>query len=386
MNTAATTNTQVCLVSNQPIPNLTPLLDSSLEARRVILVVTPDMHERAGWLEDVLRPRGIRSELWPIDDAWDFDAIQSRIMELLERETEAGTRPALNATGGTKLMSIAAYEAFRAYDLPIFYVHPERDSIVWLQTGDSSGQPQELENRLRLEAFLQAHGARVAHKPRRNLPAAGDLELAETLIQGQDRYSRPIGTLNWLAASADHPGLDARLEHTTRELDELLDLFQQHGKLTRHGDSITFSDEKARFYANGGWIESHVYNQLRRLRGRRPRLQDLACALEVTRQQRDKTIPNELDVAFLHDNRLHIIECKTRRFRENGEESAGAEALYKLDTLRDLMGGLQARAMLISYRDLSGHDRSRAADLGIRVCAGSQLHHLRQHLLNFAAP
>ncbi len=383
MNTAA--NTQVCLVSNQPIPNLTPLLDSSLEARRAILVVTPDMHERAGWLEEVLRPRGIRSELWPIDDAWDFDAIQSRIMELLERETADGARPALNATGGTKLMSIATYEAFRAYELPIFYVHPERDSIVWLQPDGHGGQQQELEDRLRLEAFLQAHGARVMHKPRRHLPATGDLELAETLIQRQDRYSRPIGTLNWLASSADHPGLDARLERTGRELDELLDLFQQHGKLTRHGNNITFSDEEARFYANGGWIEGHVYNQLHRLRDSLPRLQDYAYALEVTRQQRDKTIPNELDVAFLHDNRLHIIECKTRRFRESAEESAGAEALYKLDTLRDLMGGLQARAMLASYRDLPGHDRSRAVDLGIRVCAGSQLQHLRQHLLDFIA-
>jgi len=30
----------------------------------------------------------------------------------------------------------------------------------------------------------------------------------------------------------------------------------------------------------------------------------------------------------------------------------GADALYRLDTLRDLLGGLQAEAMLVSYAEL----------------------------------
>ncbi|WP_295437483.1 hypothetical protein [uncultured Thiodictyon sp.] len=39
--------THLCLVSAQPTPNLTPLLDPGLAPRRVILLVSPDMSRRA---------------------------------------------------------------------------------------------------------------------------------------------------------------------------------------------------------------------------------------------------------------------------------------------------------------------------------------------------
>ncbi len=126
--------THLCLVSAQATPNLTPILDPAVAPRRVILLVSPDMADRAHWLEAVLRPRGIAVQSWPIADAWDVEHVQTRVLELLEveREAVAASAIALNATGGTKPMSIAAYEAFRAYDLPIFYVDPERDRLVWI--------------------------------------------------------------------------------------------------------------------------------------------------------------------------------------------------------------------------------------------------------------
>ena len=107
--------TQLCLVSAQATPNLTPALDPATRPRRVILLVSPDMHAKAEWLEQVLRPRGVRVDRWPIDDAWDVEGVQSRLLELLDRERDAmeAGAIALNATGGTKPMSIAAYEVFR---------------------------------------------------------------------------------------------------------------------------------------------------------------------------------------------------------------------------------------------------------------------------------
>ncbi len=124
--------THLCLVSAQATPNLTPVLNPETAPKRVILLVSQDMRQRADWLEAILRPRGIGVEQWPIDDAWDVEHIQLRVLEFLERETSLleSRDIALNATGGTKPMSIAAYEAFRAYDLPIFYVHPERDRLT----------------------------------------------------------------------------------------------------------------------------------------------------------------------------------------------------------------------------------------------------------------
>jgi hypothetical protein len=87
-------------------------------------------------------------------------------------------------------------------------------------------------------------------------------------------------------------------------------------------------------------------------------------------------------VAFLRNNRLHIIECKTANFTGGGGKDATG-ALYKLGSLRDLMGGLQARAMLVSYRDFPDFDLNRAKDLGVHVCAGKKLLQLNHHFHQF---
>ncbi|MGH8557190.1 MAG: hypothetical protein ACRESZ_06950 [Methylococcales bacterium] len=49
----------VILVSAQPTPNITPMLDRGIRPDQVIMIVSQDMHERADWLDDVLKPRGI---------------------------------------------------------------------------------------------------------------------------------------------------------------------------------------------------------------------------------------------------------------------------------------------------------------------------------------
>jgi hypothetical protein len=91
-------------------------------------------------------------------------------------------------------------------------------------------------------------------------------------------------------------------------------------------------------------------------------------------------VPNEIDVACLAENRLYLIECKTRTWQGRDAGAAGNDALYRLDTLADLLGGLAARAMLVSYRDLPARVLRRAADLRVRVCAGARLSELAAEL------
>ena len=175
-------STHLCLVSAQATPNITPTTDPRIAPRRVVLLVSPDMRQRAGWLGEVLRKRGIRVDQWPIEDAWDIEHAQTRVLALLdaERGVVEARDIALNATGGTKPMSIGAYEVFRAYDLPVFYVHPERDRVIWLSP--SERPTVDLENRLSLEPFLAAHGARVTARIAREAVSARDIGLVQDLL------------------------------------------------------------------------------------------------------------------------------------------------------------------------------------------------------------
>ena len=381
-------DTHLCLVSAQATPNLTPALDPATRPRRVILLVSADMRRRAQWLGSVLTARGTRVETWDLADPWDLEQIQTQILQLLDQEqalVRAGTL-ALNATGGTKPMSIAAYEACRAYDLPIFYVHPERDRLIWLHPAGL--EARDLENRLRLDAFLQAHGAQVQSLSRDGIPP-GLSELTGWLASRAADHAGDLGQLNYLAMKAEEglisPAFDARYR-TNRPFQALLGRFADAGLFTIQQDRLVFPDESARFYVNGGWLEEHVYDLIRRQRGRLPHLQDLARSLNILHENpRGDPVPNEIDVACLAENRLYLVECKTRAWRGGEGEGVGAEALYRLDTLKDLLGGLQAQALLVSFRPLPAAVLRRAADLRIRVCAGPRLAELGADLRQWLA-
>jgi hypothetical protein len=202
-------------------------------------------------------------------------------------------------------------------------------------------------------------------------------------VRDLGRYQRALGTLNWLAGSAERRLVSEPLaDHQLRDDDllDLLDRFEAARLLRREGDRLVFRDEADRFYVNGGWLELYVFAEVLGLRSAGRRLQDLGRGVQVIRESRGQPVHNELDVAALADNRLYIVECKTRNWPSAGEAGPGAEALYKLDALGDLLGGLQAKAMLVSYQPLPDADRRRAADLRIAVCAGEDMQRLSEHL------
>lgn len=366
-------DTHVYLVSAQPTPNLTPALDEAVRPRRVVLAASPDMAGRADDLERALRPRGVAVERWPLADAYDIEALRQGFEALALRE--AGADPALNATGGTKPMAIAAFQAFAGLGLPVFYVHPELDRLVWLSP---AGRPaRDLANRVDLGTFFLAHGAELAARPAAFGVPEGLQRLAGALVGEVARFQAALRALNWAAAKAEgslvSPPLDRR-HWQGGEFGALLGLFEAEDLLEAQGGALRFRDEAARFFANGGWLEQHVYAEVQALRKRRPAVQDAGRGLEVSRPAGGGAVRNELDVAFLADNRLHVVECKTRHFGAEPEEGGvGAEALYKLETLADALGGVQARALLASYQPLPEPARLRARSLGVAVCAGAEL-------------
>lgn len=187
----------LALVSRQATPNITPALDPDFRPREVVLLVSPDMVQQADFLEEVLSNYGLKISRWFIEDAWDIEHVRDRVLDfLIEREDQT---VALNATGGTKPMSIAAYEAFRALDQSIFYVHPEKDRVIWLYPQKES---HNLEGRVKLPAFLQAHGANLGRQGSNQGVPGTRRELTGHLVKNVRRLARALGTLNWAASQA----------------------------------------------------------------------------------------------------------------------------------------------------------------------------------------
>ena len=376
-------DTHVCLVSQQATPNLSPVLDASFRPKRVVMVVTPDMRQQAQWLEDVLRERcRTRVERLDVGDAWDMNGLLAQLIEWIDAQG-VGPSIALNVTGGTKPMAMAAQQAFAMAGLAVFYVHPTSDQVQWL---DPDLPAFALNNKLKLDDYLQAHGWKVLARPA-PLVAGPELQrLTQELVLGIAERAGAIGRLNAIASDCERCH---RLWYTLTEQDvadqrltATLADFEDAAACKVEGRTLRFPDEAARFFCNGGWLEEYVAETVRTLPADAG-VQDWAAGLKVRsvgNNLKGQGGSNELDVAVLAHNRLHLIECKTRNLQNEG---SAADALYKLDALTAL-GGLKTTTLLVSYRgDLAPGDRQRAKDLGIQTCVGSQLATLRSTLLKW---
>ncbi len=145
------------------------------------------------------------------------------------------------------------------------------------------------------------------------------------------------------------------------------------GLATYENGILTFDCEEARRLANGEWLEILVHNTVVDIQQYLPTLQDHSLNVQVHREIGEKDVRNELDVVSIVNNKLHIIECKTKGMRDDGDDT-----LYKLESLRDLLGGLQARAMLVSFRPLRNNDIMRAQDLGLAIIGPDELGDLKK--------
>lgn len=368
----------VCMVSGQAAPNLLPLLDDEMRPQAVALLVTPPMRERAEYLKQVIMPRGIRVVIYALEKPDDFDGIQEVLLNILA-ENE-GKRMALNATGGTKWMAMAAQEVFRSNNQPIFYVDVDTDQVLFL--GEGKTPPHPLSQCIDIANYLAVYGYRIIHEEKPDLLPAWR-ELCQELVLNTVAWEMALGYLNYVASEAEEKNtLRVSLEKLGNQpvyLDTLIRECHKAGLIRGKGlDVIEFVDANARRFCNGGWLEAYASRLLGELRGEKV-LQE-SPHLNITVQGGNSK--NEVDVAFMARNRLHIIECKTKRMQGEQSGQAGAETVYKLDSLSEL-GGLGTKAMLVSYRKLRKADAQRAKDLRIKVVEGAQLITLKEQLRNW---
>lgn len=364
----------VCLVSEQAAPNLLAALDPSLRPAEAVLMVSAKMNARADALAAVLTEAGVRTARVSLDNEHDFHALEAALLDVASQREGRGV--ALNVTGGTKLMALAAQSVAQAARWPVFYVDVDTDEVIWL---GRHSRRQPLAQRLRLRHYLRGYGFTIEPANDRPHTSLAHERLTGTLLTQIGSLERALGQLNWLAQQAEgHEPLTVELTEKqcdSRGLDALLRNFVEAGVLSVADGVLTFPGEAERAFAGGGWLERHVYRMIEAATGPLG-IRDKAANLVVT--DRDG-VKNELDAAFLARNRLFIIECKTARM-DRPEAPRANDALFKLCEICRRVGGLGTRGMLASYRPLRDNERRLARALGIELVCGPELAHLDEKL------
>lgn len=370
--------TQIMLVSDQAAPNLLPALDPTLKPEKAVLLVSSKMAKRADALEAVLREVGIKPSRVLLPDEHNLAALEE---VMLQTGSELGTASvAVNLTGGTKLMALTAQTIAQMAGWPSFYVDVDTDQIIWL---DKNRPAQALTQQLRLRHYLRGYGFQLSEGIERPQPNPAWQALVTDLIQNIGSLEEAIGQLNYLNQEAQQTlvhTLSSR-QSANHHLDALLRKFEQAQVLKRKGEQVQFAHEAARRFANGGWIEHHVYQAVCRVTGDLG-IRDKAANLQVTDASGQ---PNEMDVALMARNRLFVIECKTARMN-NPDDTKANDTLYKLAENCKRIGGLGTRGMLASYRPLRPSEQRLAKVLQIEVVAGRELASLDDRLKSWIRP
>lgn len=358
------------IVSQQSIPNLAPLLHSALKPDRAVFLVTPEMHYPYYWLSQVLQKYQIETQSIDIKNAWDISATRNTVADWLTTQ-ETNDEVILNATIGTKPMILGAYDAFKEAGKSIIYLHPKQDKIIWLSPQNQT--PCTIHNNLALDDYLQSFGIHISD---RQIPEynATRQEIAKWLCtQGTSNgHGWLISNLNAVSSRCP-PGIPTKLkddERKKRPLMKMLKTLHQWKILDLQNDTILFENTSNLNFSKGGWLEEHVYFTLTNMSSEFP-MDDLCINLKIHRNIKDTEIPNELDAAFIVDNRLHIIECKTGN--ESHQKNMYLNTINQLENIRKITGGNESSAMFVSLHKITDIAKKRADEIGIFVASGEDL-------------
>lgn len=366
--------THICMVSGQPLPNLLPVLACEKRPGRIVLLVSPDMAQRAKLLCDNLEKLGCKVSQATVEP-YRIDQIRATVLDLVSRLD--GEDVVLNTTAGTKVMAMGAYDVFRDLGKPAFYVDTYNNQLIGLLPEDII---QPLNDVIKVKTYLAAYGYEICEQGDCQV-ATERRELCEHLAGHAQHYARALPILNGCAGAAEKREppwvkLEARHENF-KEFRELLDAFAQAQMIHLSHDKLYFYSEAARCFAGGGWLEEYVVSCVNRLKGKKMVHDHLNNVVVQT----GAGVRNEVDMAFTARNRLHLIECKSGKLSEKeGRENRADGVAYKLDNLRDLMGGTYGKAMLISFQKLESADRNRCAENCIAVVEGADLPRLESIL------
>lgn len=369
----------VGIIDQDPVRLITPLLDNRSECAHVVFIGEERQKEMYLRLQSILESRGISSEFFEIPTAVNTSAIKQKVKELAEILKQRGDDVYFNASCGLRHRLLSVYEVIRSYNWPIFVVEPFSDNQCWLYPDDKP--EQQVQDHIRISDYLTIFGAR-SEFPTNKIPAPLDAklhQLGKRWASNALELGPGLATLNYLATTCrKEQKLDVELtekQQGYRELDMLVSDLVDINLATYKNGTLTFYNEDARRFSNGEWLENLVHNTVREIQDELPTIQDHSLNVQVYRENNGREVRNELDVATVVNNKLHIIECKTKGMRDDGDDT-----LYKLESLRDLLGGLQARAMLVSFRPMRHNDISRAQDLGLALIGPDELKDLKTYL------
>lgn len=294
----------VSILSNHSLPNYLFAKEMRGKYDKMLFITTPEVSGmcRGKQLEDALRKEEDTVPRITVDGNDYKQAVNTLIgAGLSDKDAYI-----VNLTGGTKMMSLAVHDFFSKKNSTFYYVPIGKNTYYNMSTGESS----PLQYRVSLGEYFKLYGLRYTHN--------------SELLKSED-YTLKL----YNEVKRNGFNLTERMLHARDE------------------DSKETAEDKR--YLSGEWFEEYTYLRIKR----QYNLKDnaIALSLKINRNEDDDASDNELDVVFILNNVLYVVECKVTMFGGGKPQQKIEEYLYKLAAIsKDF--GLQVRPYLFTLHNM----------------------------------
>lgn len=329
----------LCLLSAQHIPNLLSVHHYRPDV--LVLLETPGMKKRDAGINflDALASGGLRFSKDAIVEITKEDSVADVTKHLeVAYERWSPAEWIVNLTGGTKPMSIAAYEFFKHKEAKLVYINNSAPN-TFVDLGTDSSETSDY--RPTIQEFLEGYGYEYGKK-------------LHKVQQAEERAKRQWKLALKIAENAKPedllPQLNRNQQDSLRQGNLSLQpqMYQHFAKELRDLLEQTFTPQERsagnKYMGNfftGGWLEVFFWELLNHHADELD-LWDVHLGIEPRQKGSNEGTNNDMDVAFMRNHTLSFVECKSG----SQDHDKGNDILYKVEAIRRQLGALRVKSFL----------------------------------------
>lgn len=274
----------------------------------------------------------------------------------------------VNITGGTKMMSIASYEFFKNRTDQIWYLPLGKNQY---HLCDNSTIKKEVTYKMNVEEYLDCCGIFKKFDGYYEKEPVFDEEYVNKfyasymngLISYENLENIRVMFRSDKAPFAKEMNKRKRIDLNLIEDFEPINMFLKEINFPIEGGILT--KEKMDFLT-GGWFEEYTYYLFRKVTGLPALNFKIGAVLNPKAKAQDQVkyfTSNDLDIVFVNNNTLYVIECKS-----SGMEMTDLynKTVYLGSALRKYFG-LNVKSILCTLSEMNEDKVQKANTLGIEV-------------------
>jgi len=349
----------VSLVSDQTIPNVQLIKHLNDNETDYFFVTTNGMEQKGTrtWIEKSCNIKGEKIEV----EQFSFPDIKDKLSKY---DFDKYNKIIVNLTGGTKIMTLAAYDFFKKLGADIYYVTGQNNECIKIPPVKEN-PPLRLSESVTLDEYLTAYGFSI----KRSALSGISLEQTEKIFKA----FCSIDTMNYVDAISFINSKRGKPIKDT-EIDKVSDFLNTIKYEPMMANCLSKEETK---YLSGDWFEEYIglkikkeldlsdenifiSTELSKALSQKVKNNALDLLGEVSKTELDNK--NEMDVMFMYNNKFYSIECKSsivayRNITRKGEYvkkpyNILGETIYKSDSLSKRFG-LYANTAIVTLTDFT---------------------------------